>query len=115
MQEGDPAGMWEETFKSHTDSKPKGPEAISLDLGFPGAQHVYGLPQHASTLSLVSTTGIPLHKEGLPITGLNLPQKPPCCLGAFRLLSSFRPTGSEELITSQFGVLSQHVSPELCP
>uniref|UniRef100_A0A3B5KPZ2 Glucosidase II alpha subunit b n=1 Tax=Xiphophorus couchianus TaxID=32473 RepID=A0A3B5KPZ2_9TELE len=34
-------GMWEETFKSHTDSKPSGPSAISLDFSLPGVEHVY--------------------------------------------------------------------------
>lgn len=56
-QEGDPEGWWEETFKSFSDSKPKGPEAISFDLSFPGAQHVYGLPERATSLSLQPTTG----------------------------------------------------------
>lgn len=31
-------GCWEETFLEHHDSKPKGPEAISLDISFPGVQ-----------------------------------------------------------------------------
>ncbi|KAG9008461.1 hypothetical protein FRB90_008878 [Tulasnella sp. 427] len=50
-------GYWEETFKSWTDSKPKGPESISMDVSFPGHQHVYGIPQHAAPLSLPTTTG----------------------------------------------------------
>ncbi|KAG8955645.1 hypothetical protein FRC04_007636 [Tulasnella sp. 424] len=50
-------GYWEETFKTWTDSKPKGPESISLDVTFPGHQHVYGIPQHAAPLSLPATTG----------------------------------------------------------
>ena len=62
-QEGDPAGLWEETFKSHTDSKPRGPEAVSMDLSFPGFQHVYGLPQHADNFDLRSTTGVPCVSE----------------------------------------------------
>eukprot|EP00208_Stichococcus_sp_RCC1054_P007303 CAMPEP_0206145352 /NCGR_PEP_ID=MMETSP1473-20131121/27104_1 /ASSEMBLY_ACC=CAM_ASM_001109 /TAXON_ID=1461547 /ORGANISM="Stichococcus sp, Strain RCC1054" /LENGTH=887 /DNA_ID=CAMNT_0053541521 /DNA_START=68 /DNA_END=2731 /DNA_ORIENTATION=- len=57
-KEGDPEGWWEETFKSHADSKPKGPEAISFDLSFPGTSHVYGLPEHATGLSLKPTTGV---------------------------------------------------------
>ena len=57
VQEGDPAGWWEETFKSHSDSKPRGPEAISLDLSLPGFEHVYGLPQHADSFDLRSTQG----------------------------------------------------------
>ena len=51
------AGEWEESFKSHKDSKPKGPQALSLDLTFPGFQHVYGIPEHAAAFSLPATTG----------------------------------------------------------
>lgn len=29
-------GCWEETFLGHTDSKPMGPEAMSVDISFPG-------------------------------------------------------------------------------
>ena len=47
-QEGDEEGLWEEQFKSHHDSKPKGPEAISFDVSFLGASHVYGIPEHAT-------------------------------------------------------------------
>ncbi|KAL3163000.1 hypothetical protein ABBQ32_009432 [Trebouxia sp. C0010 RCD-2024] len=56
-QEGDPEGWWQETFKSHTDSKPHGPEAISFDLSFPRVQHVYGLPEHATSFALKPTIG----------------------------------------------------------
>uniref|UniRef100_A0A672YYU2 Neutral alpha-glucosidase AB n=1 Tax=Sphaeramia orbicularis TaxID=375764 RepID=A0A672YYU2_9TELE len=48
-------GMWEETFKSHSDSKPHGPSAISLDFSLPGVEHVYGIPEHADTLRLKTT------------------------------------------------------------
>ncbi len=34
-----------------------GPEAFSLDLTFPLAKHVFGLPEHASPLSLPDTIG----------------------------------------------------------
>ncbi|GAA5874605.1 hypothetical protein JCM16303_002920 [Sporobolomyces ruberrimus] len=50
-------GMWEETFNGKKDSKPKGPESLSLDITFPGYEHVYGIPQHASSLSLKQTRG----------------------------------------------------------
>ncbi|BGP24904.1 alpha 1,3-glucosidase, glycoside hydrolase family 31 protein [Rhodotorula toruloides] len=50
-------GMWEETFNGKTDSKPKGPESLSLDITFPGYEHVYGIPEHASTLNLKETRG----------------------------------------------------------
>ncbi|KAF9446144.1 glycoside hydrolase family 31 protein, partial [Macrolepiota fuliginosa MF-IS2] len=48
---------WEETFSSWTDSKPKGPESLSLDITFPNHGTVYGIPQHATRLALPSTTG----------------------------------------------------------
>uniref|UniRef100_H2LBW7 Neutral alpha-glucosidase AB n=1 Tax=Oryzias latipes TaxID=8090 RepID=H2LBW7_ORYLA len=48
-------GMWEETFKSHSDSKPNGPSSISLDFSFPGVEHVYGIPEHADDLKLKTT------------------------------------------------------------
>ncbi|GAA6011944.1 hypothetical protein JCM11491_000111 [Sporobolomyces phaffii] len=50
-------GMWEETFNGKKDTKPKGPESLSLDITFPGYEHVYGIPQHASSLSLKETRG----------------------------------------------------------
>lgn len=56
-QDGDPEGWWEETFNGHTDSKPAGPEAISIDISFPGSQHVYGIPERATNLALQPTAG----------------------------------------------------------
>jgi len=44
-----------ETFKSFTDSMPKGPQAISLDLTYVAMDHLYGLPEHSSNLSLTNT------------------------------------------------------------
>ncbi|XP_043279145.1 neutral alpha-glucosidase AB isoform X2 [Venturia canescens] len=52
--EDDP-GAWEENFKSHHDSKPYGPEAVALDFSFPGAEHAYGIPEHADSHALQST------------------------------------------------------------
>lgn len=68
-------GMWEETFGGKLDTKPKGesiiirnkaradslfsgPESLSLDITFPGYEHVYGIPQHASSLSLKQTRSV---------------------------------------------------------
>ncbi|CAH1118336.1 unnamed protein product [Phaedon cochleariae] len=48
-------GAWEENFKSHHDSKPKGPSAVGLDISFPGALRAYGLPEHADKLALRTT------------------------------------------------------------
>eukprot|EP00036_Acanthoecidae_sp_10tr_P011152 CAMPEP_0182925880 /NCGR_PEP_ID=MMETSP0105_2-20130417/10710_1 /TAXON_ID=81532 ORGANISM="Acanthoeca-like sp., Strain 10tr" /NCGR_SAMPLE_ID=MMETSP0105_2 /ASSEMBLY_ACC=CAM_ASM_000205 /LENGTH=901 /DNA_ID=CAMNT_0025063749 /DNA_START=26 /DNA_END=2731 /DNA_ORIENTATION=+ len=53
--ENEPEGMWEENFKTHADSKPKGPTSVGFDATFPGAEHVYGIPEHASTMSLKTT------------------------------------------------------------
>ncbi|XP_075213212.1 glucosidase 2 subunit alpha [Lycorma delicatula] len=48
-------GAWEENFKSHHDTKPYGPNAVALDFSFPGAEQVYGLPEHADSVALKST------------------------------------------------------------
>ncbi|XP_074037232.1 neutral alpha-glucosidase AB [Leptinotarsa decemlineata] len=48
-------GAWEENFKSHHDSKPKGPSAVGLDVTFPGALRAYGLPEHGDRLPLRTT------------------------------------------------------------
>ena len=77
LQEGDPEGWWQETFKSHTDSKPMGPEAISMDLTFHGSPHLYGLPEHATSLSLQPTVGEPV---ACNLTKLLTPVRPaPVC------------------------------------
>lgn len=56
-QEGDPEGWWAENFKSHHDSKPKGPTAVSFDIQFPGSRHLYGIPERATDLALRPTRG----------------------------------------------------------
>ncbi|EIN06673.1 alpha-glucosidase [Punctularia strigosozonata HHB-11173 SS5] len=50
-------GYWEEKWSTWTDSKPKGPESLSIDIEFPNHGVVYGIPQHATNLALPSTTG----------------------------------------------------------
>nr|XP_015194233.1 PREDICTED: neutral alpha-glucosidase AB [Lepisosteus oculatus] len=49
QQEEDQQGMWEETFKTHSDTKPHGPSSISLDFSLPGVEHVYGIPEHGDS------------------------------------------------------------------
>ncbi|GLI69804.1 hypothetical protein VaNZ11_014505 [Volvox africanus] len=71
-QADDPAGYWEESWMGHTDSKPKGPEAISLDLVFPGFQHVYGIPERATSLSLRSTNGAAPYGEPYRLYNLDV-------------------------------------------
>ncbi|CAG8644392.1 22834_t:CDS:2, partial [Dentiscutata erythropus] len=46
-----------ETFVNNLNSKPNGPGSIGLDISFPGFIHVYGIPEHASPLSLKETRG----------------------------------------------------------
>ncbi|XP_065520845.1 neutral alpha-glucosidase AB isoform X2 [Lathamus discolor] len=50
-------GTWEETFKTHTDTKPNGPTSVGLDFSLPGFEHVYGIPEHAESLRLRTTEG----------------------------------------------------------
>lgn len=54
VEEEEP-GMWEETFKSHHDSKPNGPMSVGMDFSFIGFDNVYGIPEHADHFSLQST------------------------------------------------------------
>ncbi|EON62961.1 alpha 1,3-glucosidase [Coniosporium apollinis CBS 100218] len=53
----DESTWWDESFGGATDSKPKGPESVAVDITFPGYEHVYGIPEHASSLSLEETRG----------------------------------------------------------
>ncbi|KAJ4965777.1 hypothetical protein NE237_017626 [Protea cynaroides] len=48
---------WEERFRSHTDTRPYGPQSISFDVSFYGANFVYGIPEHATSLALKATRG----------------------------------------------------------
>lgn len=48
---------WEESFRSHTDTNPRGPRALSMDITFTGFDKVYGIPEHADTLALKGTSG----------------------------------------------------------
>ena len=54
-EETDTDGLWEETFKGHTDSKPRGPSSVGLDISFINSKHVYGIPEHADAFSLRET------------------------------------------------------------
>src|SRR2546423_9821143 len=53
----DESTWWEESFGGNTDSKPKGPESVAIDITFPGYEHVYGIAEHAGPLSLKQTRG----------------------------------------------------------
>lgn len=60
----DESTWWDESFGGNTDTKPRGPESIALDITFPGYSHVFGIPEHASSLSLKTTREAPDSKEG---------------------------------------------------
>ena len=47
--------MWEESFKSHRDSKPKGPASVGMDIAFPGFEYIYGIPEHTDSFNLANT------------------------------------------------------------
>lgn len=51
----DESTWWDETFGGNTDTKPRGPESVGLDISFPGYDHVYGIPEHTGPLSLRQT------------------------------------------------------------
>ncbi|KAI2643346.1 glycoside hydrolase family 31 protein [Xylaria nigripes] len=53
----DEGTWWEESFGGNTDSKPRGPESVALDITFFGYEHVFGIPEHAGPLSLKETRG----------------------------------------------------------
>lgn len=53
----DESTWWEESFGGATDTKPRGPEAVAMDISFPGYEHVYGLAEHTGPLSLIETRG----------------------------------------------------------
>ncbi|OTB18840.1 glycoside hydrolase family 31 protein [Daldinia sp. EC12] len=53
----DESTWWDEAFGGNTDSKPRGPESVALDITFFGYEHVYGIPEHAGPLSLKETRG----------------------------------------------------------
>lgn len=57
----DESTWWEESFGGNTDSKPRGPESIGLDITFPGYEHVFGIPGHATPLSLKETRYVALY------------------------------------------------------
>jgi alpha 1,3-glucosidase len=53
----DTRDLWEERFNSHTDPKPHGPAAVGLDVFFPDANIISGLPSRTVSLNLPATRG----------------------------------------------------------
>uniref|UniRef100_UPI00358F6546 neutral alpha-glucosidase C-like isoform X2 n=1 Tax=Myxine glutinosa TaxID=7769 RepID=UPI00358F6546 len=54
--EHDNDGLWEEVYDGYEDSKPNGPTSIGLDISLPNVEHVYGIPQRATSLRLKATS-----------------------------------------------------------
>ena len=48
--------VWEESYKSHRDSRPNGPTAVGMDFRFVDHEHLFGLPEHADNFDLDDTT-----------------------------------------------------------
>ncbi|KAK9073102.1 hypothetical protein SSX86_007424 [Deinandra increscens subsp. villosa] len=63
---------WEERFRSHTDSRPFGPQSISFDVSFHGADFVYGIPEHATSLALKPTKGPGIESEPYRLFNLDV-------------------------------------------
>jgi alpha 1,3-glucosidase len=59
----DESTWWEESFGGSTDSKPRGPESVGLDISFPGYDVVYGIPEHAGPLALKQTRYVALNEQ----------------------------------------------------
>jgi alpha 1,3-glucosidase len=47
-------GKWEERWGGHVDSKPFGPQGVSVDVSF-RAEVLYGIPEHATSMALKNT------------------------------------------------------------
>lgn len=51
---------WEESFGGHTDSRPRGPMSVGMEISFP-TEFLYGLPEHAAATTLQTTRGEGAH------------------------------------------------------
>lgn len=63
---------WEEQFRNHIDSRPYGPQSISFDVSFHQADHVYGIPEHATSLALKPTRGLDIVSEPYRLFNLDV-------------------------------------------
>ncbi|KAF2069359.1 hypothetical protein CYY_009321 [Polysphondylium violaceum] len=66
------AGLWEENFSGHQDSKPHGPMAIGLDFTFAGSQTIYGIPEHSTSLALKTTKGEGINEQPYRLYNLDV-------------------------------------------
>jgi alpha 1,3-glucosidase len=61
-----PDDLWQESFNEFTDTKPRGPSSVALDVKFSGASQLYGIPEHTDSINLADTL------EGEPYRLFNL-------------------------------------------
>lgn len=60
-------GCWSETIKGNIDPKLRGPESVGVDIYFPFATHLYGIPERTVKFSLENT----IHENGTIISEPN--------------------------------------------
>lgn len=51
------SGFWDENFSTHHDSKPFGSSSVGVGISFIGYKYIFGIPEHADSFALRSTTG----------------------------------------------------------
>jgi len=66
------AGDMTQSFGGHTDSTPHGHSSVGLDFVFEGAQHVYGIPSHATSLALKPTKGADVKSDPYRLFNLDV-------------------------------------------
>merc|ERR1712131_189784 len=67
---------WEEKFKTHKDSRPRGPESVSMDVSFANSRHLYGLPEHTDSFVLAETaSGEPYRLFNLDVFQFELDER----------------------------------------
>jgi alpha 1,3-glucosidase len=72
LQEKKDGDDWEDAFRSHTDRRPHGPQTISFDVSFHGSEHVYGIPERATSLALKPTKGPGITSEPYRLFNLDV-------------------------------------------
>ena len=93
--------LWEENFQSHSDSKPFGPTSVGVDISFPSATFLYGIPEHASSHALKATDGSEGNSEyNQPYRLYNLDvfeyelDNPMALYGSIPMILAHRPIGT---------------------
>ena len=65
-------GCWDEKFQSHNDPKLRGPESVGVDVSFPFATHLYGIPERTARFALTNTIGAEMKELSEPYRMYNL-------------------------------------------